>query len=126
MNIIIETERLILRKLEYADENDLFEMDADPAVHLYIENNPVKTIDEIQHTIKMLKQQYKENGIARWAVVDKLSNECVGWSGLKYFNQTVNNHRNFYDLGYRFKKKHWGKGLLLNPQLQLSTMDLTT
>ena len=110
MRILAETERLILRELEYTDEKDLFEMDSDPEVHLFIENNPVKSIDEITKVIEMLKKQYKENGIARWAVVDKLSNECIGWSGLKYFNEQINNHKNFYELGYRFKKKHWGKG----------------
>lgn len=110
MKIFTETDRLILRELEYTDTNDLFEMDSDPEVHLYIENNPVKSKDEITKVIEMLKKQYQENGIARWAVVDKLTNECIGWSGLKYFNQPLNNHNNFYELGYRFKKKHWGKG----------------
>lgn len=110
MKILIETERLILRELDYSDESDLFEMDSDPEVHLYIENNPVKSMDEITKVIGMLKGQYKENGIARWAVVDKLTGECMGWSGLKYFSQPLNNHNNFYELGYRFKKKHWGKG----------------
>ncbi len=110
MRILAETERLILRELEYKDEKDLFEMDSDPEVHLFIENNPVKSIDEITKVIEMLKKQYKENGIARWAVIDKLTNECIGWSGLKYFNQPLNKHNNFYELGYRFKKKHWGKG----------------
>ncbi len=43
MKILVETERLILRELEYTDENDLFEMDSDPEVHLFIENNPVKS-----------------------------------------------------------------------------------
>ena len=110
MKILAETERLILRELEYTDEKDLFEMDSDPEVHLFIENNPVKSIDEITKVIEILKKQYKENGIARWAVIDKLTNECIGWSGLKYFNQPLNKHNNFYELGYRFKKKHWGKG----------------
>lgn len=110
MKIFIETNRLILRELEYTDKNDLFEMDSDPDVHLYIDNNPVKSIDEIARAIDILKIQYKENGIARWAVIDKSTNECIGWSGLKYFNQPVNHHINFYELGYRFKKKHWGKG----------------
>ena len=110
MKIIAETERLILRELEYTDEKDLFEMDSDPEVHLYIENNPVKVISEITKVIEMLKKQYQENGIARWAVVDKQTNECIGWSGLKYFNVALNNHNNFYELGYRFKRKHWGKG----------------
>jgi len=110
MKILVETERLILRELEYTDENDLFEMDSDPEVHLYIENNPVKSIDEISKVIEIIKGQYKENGMARWAVVDKLTNEFIGWSGLKYFNQPLNNHHHFYELGFRFKKKHWGKG----------------
>lgn len=110
MNIYIETDRLILRELEYTDETDLFEMDSDIDVHLFIENNPVKSIEEIKIVIKMLKNQYAENGIARWAVVEKLTNECVGWCGLKYFTEPLNNHNSFYELGYRFKKKHWGKG----------------
>lgn len=95
-DFLIETERLFLRELEYSDENDLFEMDSDPEVHLYIENNPVKSIDQIQKAIEMLKKQYQENGIARWAVVDKLTNECMGWSGLKYFDDPLNNHNDFY------------------------------
>ncbi len=110
MKITIETERLILRELEATDENDLFEMDSDQEVHLYLENKPVKSMDEIRVVIEMLQKQYKENGIARWAVIDKTTNECIGWSGLKYFNQPLNNHIHFYELGYRFKKKHWGKG----------------
>lgn len=110
MNIHAETERLILRDVEYADEFDLFEMDSDPDVHLYIENKPVQSIDEITRVIAMLQQQYRENGIARWAVVDKANKECIGWAGLKYFHQPLNSHQNLYELGYRFKKKHWGKG----------------
>jgi ribosomal-protein-alanine N-acetyltransferase len=57
-------------------------MDSDPEVNLYIENNPVKSIDEITKVIEMLKKQYKENGIARWAVVNKLTNECTQQIGL--------------------------------------------
>jgi [ribosomal protein S5]-alanine N-acetyltransferase len=106
----LETQRLILRELDFSDQKDLFEMDSDPEVHLFIGNNPVKSMDEITGVIQMLRAQYKENGIARWAVVDKITKECVGWSGLKYVNQSVNNVRNFYELGYRFKRKHWGKG----------------
>jgi ribosomal-protein-alanine N-acetyltransferase len=78
MDVFIETERLILRELEYTDQSDLFEMDSDPEVHLYIQNSPVKSIEEITKVIEMVKKQYTENGIARWAVVDKMTNECVG------------------------------------------------
>ncbi|MEQ1733190.1 MAG: GNAT family N-acetyltransferase [Bacteroidia bacterium] len=110
MEIILKTERLFLREVDSVDENDLFEMDSDPEVHIHIENNPVKHIDEIRAVIKMLQQQYKDNGIARWAVINNVTNECLGWAGLKYIKEPLNNHVNFYELGYRFKKKHWGKG----------------
>lgn len=110
MKIFVETERLILRAVAQTDQHDLFEMDSDPDVHRYIENQPVQSIDTISKIITMLRNQYRENGIARWAVVIKSTNECIGWCGLKYFNQPLNQHNNFYELGYRFKKKHWGKG----------------
>ncbi|MGV9004271.1 hypothetical protein [Flavobacterium sp.] len=55
MRIVLETDRLILREVEYKDENDLFEMDSDQDVHLYIENKPVHPIEEIHKTIGMHK-----------------------------------------------------------------------
>lgn len=107
---ILETNRLFLREIEASDENDLFELDSDPEVHLYIENNPVTSIEQIRAVIEMLQKQYRENGIARWAVIDKQTLECIGWAGLKYFAYPLNNHSDIYELGYRFKKKHWGLG----------------
>ena len=38
-------------------------------------------------------------------VLDKFSGEFLGWCGLKYDEEL---HE--YDLGFRFLKKHWGKG----------------
>lgn len=110
MSYIVETERLFLREVDSVDIDDLFEMDSDPEVHKYIENSPVKSKEQIVEVIRMLREQYKKNGIARWAVIDKQTGECIGWAGLKYFSEPLNNHTDFYELGYRFKKKHWGKG----------------
>lgn len=108
--IILETERLFLREIIPADAEDLFEMDSDPAVHRYIYNKPNTVIEEQYEMIRMLQQQYRDHGIARWAVVDKQTQECLGWAGLKYFTEPINGHQYFYELGYRFKQKHWGKG----------------
>ncbi len=119
MNYILETERLYLRELDFQDELDLFEMDSDPDVHLYIENKPVTDISQITQIFGLLKKQYQDFGIARWAVIDKNSNECLGWCGLKYFNFPFNKHSNFYEHGYRFKKKHWGKGYATESSLAI-------
>ena len=106
-----ETERLYLRNILPQDEQDLFEMDSDPEVHRFLENKPVTSIGQIREVIAMLTRQYEENGIARWAVIDKNTHECLGWAGLKYFGEKgMNGHTHFYEHGYRFKQKHWGKG----------------
>lgn len=110
MEYITATARLYLRKINEIDTEDLFEMDADPAVHRFIENQPVHNRSQLTPVIAMLSRQYLEYGIARWAVVDKETHECIGWAGLKYFPDTFNKHQGFYELGYRFKRKHWGKG----------------
>jgi len=58
----------------------------------------------------MIRQQYIHNGIGRWAVIEKDTNHFVGWAGLKLVKEPTNGHVNYYDLGYRFIKKYWGKG----------------
>ncbi|MBW3518064.1 GNAT family N-acetyltransferase [Flavobacterium sp. NKUCC04_CG] len=110
MNIKIETERLYLREMLPSDEDGLFELDSNPAVHTYLGNNPITKIDEAAQYIEFVQQQYKENGVGRWAVIDKVSGEFIGWSGIKLIKEPMNNHLNFYEIGYRFIEKHWGKG----------------
>jgi ribosomal-protein-alanine N-acetyltransferase len=60
--------------------------------------------------IAEVRQQYEEYGIGRWAMIEKLSNEFIGWTGLKFVTTLRNKHTNYYDLGYRMIKKYWGKG----------------
>jgi ribosomal-protein-alanine N-acetyltransferase len=110
MQIFIETDRLIIRALVPEDAEGIFELDSDPEVHQYVGNNPIKTIEQAASVIQFIRQQYLDNGIGRWAVTEKVTNKFVGWTGLKLMKETVNNHNNYYDLGYRLIKKYWGKG----------------
>lgn len=110
MEIFTSTPRLILRELIPADAAGMFELDSDEAVHLYLGKQPVKTIAESREVIAMIRQQYIDNGIGRWAVVEKDTNHFVGWAGLKLVKEPTDGRVNYYDLGYRFIKKYWGKG----------------
>lgn len=110
MKIFAETERLILRELMPADAEGMFDMNSDPDVHRYLGNKPVKSIEQSIAEIEFIRKQYVENGIGRWAVIEKTSGNFLGWSGLKLITETTNNHINYYDLGYRFSKRFWGKG----------------
>ena len=106
----IETERLLLRELGLSDAERMFELDSNPNVHLFLGNKPVKHIDESIYQIKNIQQQYIDFGIGRWAVILKETNEFLGWSGIKFITNEINNHKDFYEIGYRFIEKYWGKG----------------
>lgn len=110
MNLKFETERLILRPLELSDVDDMFAMDSNPNVHLYLGNNPLKTKEESLGYLKNIQNQYKENGIGRFAMIKKDSNEFIGWCGIKFITEEENNHSHFYEIGYRLKEEFWGKG----------------
>lgn len=110
MQIFAETKRLILREIVPSDADALFELDSDPAVHTYLGNRPLTEKEQVEEMIAWIRKQYAENGIGRWAVVEKSSNAFIGWAGLKLEKQRVNNHTNYYDLGYRLIRKYWGKG----------------
>lgn len=111
MKIYAETERLILREILPTDIDGMFELDSAPEVHKYLGNKPVSEKEQIIDVINFIRQQYVENGIGRWAIIEKNTGQFVGWTGLKFVTNEINNHINYYDLGYRLIKKFWGQGI---------------
>jgi len=106
----IKSKRLILRNFEETDAERMFLMDSNPDVMKYIGVPPVSEINESKNIIKMIRQQYIDNGVGRLAVIEKESRLLIGWSGLKLLTQEINGYNNIYDLGYRFLPEYWGKG----------------
>lgn len=103
MNVILETERLILRELTPLDALDFYELNADPEVIKYTGNLAFLSVDEAKAFLENYTD-YKKNGFGRWAVIGKKTKSFLGWCGLKL------NQEGFVDLGYRFYRKEWGKG----------------
>jgi len=105
MNVVIETDRLLLRKFTENDTALLFQLNLDPEVIRYTHD----PITDVEHAKKILSDvilpQYSLYNHGRLATHLKSSLEFIGWCGLKYLPET-----NEVDLGYRFMKKFWGKG----------------
>jgi len=111
MDLILETERLLLRPMELSDAEAMFAMDSNPLVHKYLWQKPSQNIEEIIKVIEYLQKQYRENNIGRFAAILKETGEFIGWTGIKYINDHVENgNTNFYDYGYRLDEKFWSKG----------------
>jgi len=111
MTVFVETDRLILRELTNDDLEGMFELDSDPVVHQFLGKRPIKDKQDAQNYIDKTREQYATYGIGRWAAIEKETGDFIGWSGLKMnFENKMNGHRNFIDVGYRFIPKYWGKG----------------
>ena len=109
MNIIVETERLLLRTFTMEDAPLIYELNLDPDVTQYT-GDPVRDLDHARQVLEQtILPQYALYNHGRWAVHVKPGADrqagFIGWCGLK-----TRPERNEIDLGYRFLKKAWGKG----------------
>jgi RimJ/RimL family protein N-acetyltransferase len=110
MDLTLETKRLLLRPLELSDAEAFFAMDNNPNVHKYLWQQPTQEVSEIIKVIEMVQKQYEDNGIGRFATILKETGEFIGWTGIKFVNDHVENgNTNFYDYGYRLDEKFWNK-----------------
>jgi RimJ/RimL family protein N-acetyltransferase len=105
--IIIETEKLLLRKITEEDAAEIFLLNADQDVIRYTSDPALQSFDDAVKLIEtIIRPQYHLYNHGRWAVILKQTNEFTGWCGLKYLPET-----DAIDLGYRFHKKYWGQGI---------------
>jgi len=109
MNLDFNSSRLKYRSFLNTDLEDMYELDSDPDVHIYLGNNPVTTKKQSEDIIANIQQQYIDNNIGRCAIILKETGEFIGWSGLK-LEGTLRPEFKYYDIGYRLKKKFWGNG----------------
>ena len=66
-------------------------------------------MEEVRAVIQLIRQQYQDNGIARWAVVEKETGDFVGWAGFKKIMELTNGQNNYLDVGYRLVRRYLGK-----------------
>lgn len=107
----IETQRCIIREMLPQDIDGMFALDANPKVHTYLGNKPIKTVAEAQANVNSIRTQYIERGIGRWAVIEKSSGNFIGWTGFRVNSDyVINGKEDVFDIGYRFIESVWGKG----------------
>ncbi len=108
-----DTARLHFRPLTENDAAGMLALDSDPAVRRYLGGigGPLAT-DQAQSlaVIRFIQNQYAANGIGRWAVLLRETEEFMGWAGLKLVAGPINGQQDFYDLGYRFRPPYWRQG----------------
>ncbi len=105
MHIVLETPRLILRRITLADAPLILDLNSDPEIVKYVDEPTLKTVEQAEEIIaNIILPQYKNN-LGRWAIHTKDDMDFIGWCGLKYRPELDE-----IDLGYRLVQKAWGIG----------------
>ncbi len=93
----IETERLILRRFEYTDDEAMLKYwVADEKIQSLYSEPVYSTKDEVKGLLDKYIGSYEKKDYYRWAVVEKTTGECIGQ--IAYF--LVDNKNNFAEIEY--------------------------
>ncbi len=105
MEIMIETERLLLEKLTIEHMEGLYSLLSNKAVHKYFPK--VLNRSESEEFFKMVQRHYQEDGYCFWAVIRKSDSKFIGICGpLKQIIDDIEE----IEVAYRIIDSYWGNG----------------
>jgi [ribosomal protein S5]-alanine N-acetyltransferase len=105
---MLETARLILRKLTPDDAEPLFRIYHEPDVLIYFSQGPPESVEIARANIVRHLEHYDVHGFGLWATVLRESGELIGRCGL--LNQTLDDQPEV-EIGYLLSPRFWGRGL---------------
>ncbi len=106
MNKVLQTERMVLRRMEMADVDDLMGIFSDPMAMRYYPGT--KSRQEAEEWVRRILGSYRDYGFGLWVAVLENSGEFAGQCGLTV--QEVEG-KDEVEIGYLFLRKFWGRGL---------------
>ncbi|MEE0858019.1 MAG: GNAT family N-acetyltransferase [Acutalibacteraceae bacterium] len=112
-NIIIETERLILRPMTVADAKAMFEWVSDERVSKYMVYNTYTSVEQVEEYLKFVE---KDDDTYNFGFVRKSDNKLIGSGDIglrenKTWGKSSNaNSKEIWGFGYNFRCDCWGNG----------------
>jgi ribosomal-protein-alanine N-acetyltransferase len=103
-----ESERLYFRKIKPGDANYIYNLRSNNDVMRFMDVPRHYSIKDSEKLVESIEGSYKtETGIT-WAIVEKKSNEFIGYIG--FIRMTPEHCR--AEIGYALDPKYWGKGYM--------------
>jgi [ribosomal protein S5]-alanine N-acetyltransferase len=105
--LIAETDRLILRHFHVADTEPMMSVFGDSEVMRF--GSGTKSREEVEAWLKKcLEDYFAKWGFGLWAVVEKESEQVIGYCGLTRFPDIDGQQE--IEVGYRLARAYWGRG----------------
>ena len=109
IEVFLETERLLLRRLTAADVDNLYALNSDPAVMRFLTGGRPIPLAEIQGELlpRYLEYYQRYTGYGFWAAIERSSGDFLGWF---HFRPAEGAGPGEVELGYRLRQSAWGQG----------------
>ncbi|WDF61450.1 GNAT family N-acetyltransferase [Flavobacterium sp. KACC 22758] len=105
---VIETERLLLRRITNDDVNEVFELRSNPETMKFIPRPLVKDNEDALQHIAMIEEKIETNIGINWAITLKDNPKLLGIIG--YYRMQPENYR--AEIGYMLSPDFHGKGII--------------
>jgi shikimate kinase/RimJ/RimL family protein N-acetyltransferase len=107
--VYLATERLVLRRFQESDVDNLVELDSDPRVMRYLTGGKPTPRERIEQRVlpNMIKDNDRVPGCGCWAAIERSTGAFIGWLAL---HAPEGGSGEEAELGYRLKAEAWGKG----------------
>lgn len=124
MYVVLQTDRLILRRFTESDIDDLVALDADPQVMRFITGGrPTTRLRVETDFLPMYLAQYAAGErYGRWATVERSTGAFLG---LFHFRPATGCPSDEPALGFRLRRSAWGKGYASEGSLALIDLGFT-
>jgi RimJ/RimL family protein N-acetyltransferase len=108
MHVVLETERLLLRRFTEADAGTLMHLESDPEILRYVGRKPLADLDAYRRHIR-------PDGPGPWAVLEKASGDFLGGCSLKPASDSPSAVEMGFgaeeiEVGYGLRRMSWGRG----------------
>ena len=104
----LESERLNYRDFLKEDAHELFLLKSDKVVMKHMDSFPFQSIRDAEKSIQKNQNLYHEKKGILWAIIEKSSNQMIGYFG--YWRLIREHCRG--EIGYALNPKVWGKGYM--------------
>lgn len=104
----LETERLILRRINMQDAKDIFEYSKDPEVARHVLWAAQKDLSEAKEYCRFMMRRYRQDVPSSWGIVDKTTRRLVGTIGYMDYREE---HASV-EVGYSLARWVWNGGYM--------------
>ncbi|MGE7837667.1 GNAT family N-acetyltransferase [Viridibacillus arvi] len=104
---ILETDRLILRKVTEVDASSVLKYMSDNEVVKHIGLEPFNTVVDAMDEITWYQTIFEQGTGIRWGITLKENNEVIGSCG--FLNRVPKHFRT--EIGIELSKEYWGQGI---------------